>query len=269
MKQLSSEQQYLDIVEKYRKKESFTNDYTQREIADLIAHERIYMDCYANNVFFFVKQNVGMRVYYYINDLNEKADFCTYNDLVVEILFRGVLPINEIDYLVKCGFRTNLVRDQYAAIYKDIALNIALIPGVDVKPARTKNEVKVACELFNETFDRLSGDFIPETEYEDLLKSGNILIAWNINKTSILGALHQVKEGSVHVIGHVAVMKHARGQGVGKALVDAFVEWNKNPENMEKTRYQLWVQQQNEAAVKMYKNKGFKFLNKSTISLIK
>ena len=64
-------------------------------------------------------------------------------------------------------------------------------------------------------------------------------------------------------------MKHARGKGVGKALVDAFVERNKNPEKMEKTRYQLWVQRQNEAAVKMYQNKGFKYINKSTISLIK
>ena len=64
-------------------------------------------------------------------------------------------------------------------------------------------------------------------------------------------------------------MEHARGKGVGKALVDAFVERNQNPEKKEKTRYQLWVQRQNEAAVKMYQNKGFKYINKSTISLIK
>ena len=68
------------------------------------------------------------------------------------------------------------------------------------------------------------------------------------------------------MLGHVAVVENARGRGVGKALVDTFVEWNKDTD---KTRYQLWVQRQNKAAVNMYLNKGFKYVNKSTISLIK
>ena len=148
-------------------------------------------------------------------------------------------------------------------------MNVALVPGVITELANNIDQVKTACELFNASFDALSGDFIPESAYEGLLLSNSILIAWDIEKKTIYGALHQVKEGSVNVIGHVAVIKEARGRGVGKALIDTFVEWNKNNENTEKTRYQLWVQRQNEAAVKMYQNKGFKYINKSTISLIK
>lgn len=154
-------------------------------------------------------------------------------------------------------------------MYKDLAEKIALVPGVIVEVAKTYKAVETSCELFNSSFDKLSGDFIPASEFQNLLDSGSILVAWNADKTSFLGALHQGKEGAVNVIGHVAVMKHARGHGVGKALVDAFVEWNKNSEKTEKTCYQLWVQRQNEAAVNMYVDKGFKFLNKSTISLIK
>jgi len=48
--------------------------------------------------------------------------------------------------------------------------------------------------------------------------------------------------------------------------VESFIEQNMESE---KTRYQLWVQRQNEPAVNMYQSKGFKFINKSTISLIK
>ena len=266
MKQLINISEYNEIVERYGQRGCLSNDYIQCEVVDLIIHDRIYTDCYDKNVFFFVKKEVGMRVYYYINDIEALADFNDYSDLVVEILFRRDLPMREIDYFTKCGFRINLVRDQYAAVYKDLSLNIALIPGVSVEPAQSRYAVKTACELFNETFDRLSGDFIPESEYDALLESKSILIAWHTNKTSFLGALHQVKEGAVNVIGHVAVMKHARGQGVGKALVNAFVEWNRDSE---KTRYQLWVQRQNEAAVKMYQNRGFYYINKSTVSLIK
>ena len=37
----------------------------------------------------------------------------------------------------------------------------------------------------------------------------------------------------------------------------------------DKSRYMLWVQQQNHTAVAMYKKKGFTNLGKSTLSLIK
>lgn len=269
MKKLTNISEYNAIVEKYNQKGCVSNDYIQQEAADLIIRDALFADCYNQNVFLFIKKDVGMRVYYYINDFEEKADFDNYKDLVVEILFRGVAPKAEIEYLTKCGFRINLIRDQYAAVYKDLAGNVAVVPGVVVDTAKTMQAVRTACKLFNDSFDSLSGDFIPESEYSNLLQSGSILVAWNVARSSFLGALHQVKEGAVNVIGHIAVMEYARGNGVGKALVDAFVEWNRNPEKSEKTRYQLWVQRHNEAAVKMYVNKGFKFLNKSTISLIK
>ena len=269
MKQVANISEYQAIVEKYGQKGVCSNDYIQKDASDLIACDKLFVDCYEKNAFLFVKKDVGMRLYYYINDLEETADFSQYNDLVTEILFRGELPQIEKEYFTKCGFRVNLVRDQYASMYKDLALNVALVPGVITELANNIDQVKTACELFNASFDALSGDFIPESAYEGLLLSNSILIAWDIEKKTIYGALHQVKEGSVNVIGHVAVIKEARGHGVGKALIDTFVEWNKNNENTEKTRYQLWVQRQNEAAVKMYQNKGFKYINKSTISLIK
>ena len=269
MKKLTNISEYNEIVEKYRQKGCISNDYIQQEVADLMIHDALFADCYIQNAFLFVKKEVGVRVYYYINDFEEKADFSEYKDLVVEILFRGDVPKEEIEYLSQCGFSVNLIRDQYAAMYKDLAENVSFVPDIVVDTAKTMQVVKTACELFNDSFDSLSGDFIPESEYRNLLESESILVVWSADRSSFLGALHQIKVGAVNVIGHVAVMKHARGRGVGKALVDAFVEWNKNPETMEKTRYQLWVQRQNKAAVKMYVHKGFKFLNKSTISLIK
>ena len=269
MKQLTNISEYNDIIRRYHRKGVLSNDYIQQSAQDLIWRGSLFADCYENNAFLFVKKDVGMRMYYYINDIEERADFSEYHDLVVEILFRVNLPVDEMHYLGKCGYRLNVIRDQYSGVYEDLADNISFVSGVLVEKAQSLIVVKEACELFNDSFDRLSGDFIAEREYIDLLDSGSILIAWNADGSSILGALHQVKEGSVNLIGHVAVKSEARGHGVGKALLDSFVEWNKNPENPEKTRYKLWVQRQNESAIRMYRSKGFKFINKSTVSLIK
>ena len=269
MKKINDISEYNEIIERYRQKGVLSNDYLQATAPDLIIHDRLYADCHERNAFLFVRKDIGMRMYYYINDLTENADFSAYHDIVVEILFRGEAPKDELEYLSECGFRLNVIRDQYAGVYWDLAGNLDFVPDVIVEPAHTLLAVREACELFNDSFDRLSGDFIPESKYLSLLNSGNILLAWNADKSSILGALHQNKTGSVNVIGHVAVKKHARGHGVGKALVATFVEWNRNPDNPGKTRYGLWVQRRNEPAVRMYRNMGFKYINKSTISLIK
>lgn len=266
MRTVSDYNEYLSIVEKYNKKGCFSNDYIQNEAEKLILVNKLYVEEYTDNLFLFVDKGIGKRVYYYINNLTEQANFSQYKDLVVEILFRGEVPEVLVNYFSHCGFRVNLIRDQYAAMYKDIFSNISLIPGVKINVASSMENVIEACSLFNKSFDHLSGDFISEDEYESLLNENSIIIALDANTNQFLGALHVKMEGKVVVLGHVAVVENARGRGVGKALVDTFVEWNKETD---KTRYQLWVQRQNRAAVNMYLNKGFKYVNKSTISLIK
>ena len=264
MKQILETSEYLDIVSRYYRKDCRSNDYIQQIVSDLIAEGCLFVGKGQNNVFFFVKKAAGLRVYYYINDVAESFDFTTQSDLVTEILFRGDLPQEEIKFFECNGFQVNLVRDQYSGMYKDLYVPKEPFFSEIIAPAATIEDVEAACNLFDSSFDCLSGDYIPREDYESLLSNHQIIIAQK--NENFLGAIHQVKEGSVNVIGHIAVMESARGKGIGNALVRAFIE--KNYES-EKTRYQLWVQRQNEAAVNMYKKFGFKFINKSTISLIK
>jgi len=135
---------------------------------------------------------------------------------------------------------------------------------VSIKIATTMDEVKYACELFNSSFDSFSGDFIPESEYETLRDNGDVVVATIGDLLS--GALHQTIENNVAWISHVAVGEHARGRHVGQSLVDFYVTRNMKSE---KSRYMFWVQRQNIPAVNMYQKKGFRYINKSTISLLK
>lgn len=269
MKKVDSIIQYKEIVDKYCKKGALTNNYIQNDAEDLIIHDALYVDLYTNNVFFYVKRDIGMRLYYYINDLSEDTDFTAYDGLVIEILFRNnTLPSEEIDYFLAKGFRKNVVRDQYLGVYKNLERAVCPTPEIKIEAVQSISDVEKACLLFNSSFDVLSGDWISENKdmYEYLKEYQHILIAYDNENKQFLGALHQDQDRGVNIIRHIAVEPLARGKGVGGALLDAFIERNRKSEN---TRYMLWVQKKNEAAVKMYRNKGFQFVNKSTISLIK
>lgn len=266
MKKVSNIGEYNDLVAKYSRKGCLSNDYMQREVADLIIHDALFVDCFKNNAFFFKKQNYGLRIYYYINNIEEFVDFSLYNDLVIEILFRGEIPQQEIYYLEKCGFKKNIIRDQYVAQYSDLKQNLNFIPNIIIEEANNIADVSKACLLFNTTFDKLSGNCISTQEYTDLLTTKKILVARSIDRQEYLGALHQVKRLCVNEIGHVATYPQFQGQGVGNALIDAFIQRNRE---LDSTRYQLWVQRQNARAISLYERKGFKYNNKSTISLIK
>lgn len=265
MKPVTEYTEYRAIVEKYRQKGVRSNDYIQQEAENIIDKKALYVDYYENNVFLFVIKEIGMRMYYYINDLQEKANFNDYKDIVIEILFRTNIPQEEVDYFTQCGFQVNLVRDQYFGVYKDLNL-FNIESNIQIEEAKNIEEVKLSCELFNNSFDKLSGDYINSEMYPFLLGNRSIWIAWDLDKKTFLGALHQSKEKNVNWISHVAVVAEARGQKMGPSLVKAFIENNKVDE---KTRYMFWVQRQNEPAVKMYQQFGFKYMNKSTISLIK
>ncbi len=262
---------YQAIVGRYKRKGCLSNDFIYTEVADLIIHDKLYEYCGVSNAFLFVVKDKCLRVYYYLNNLNETYCFDIEEGLVAEIIFRGNMgtPNDEIEYLSKCGFRLNLRRDQYGGVYNDLQTP-RLIKGVTVDKAKTLEEVAFACELFNNSFDYYSGDYLAKEVYESLYTGGAILIAKDF-QGYIAGALHQTVERGVAWISHVAVVDYFRGQGVGQALLDTFVERNSNvdPQLKPKSRYMLWVQAQNTAAVGMYQKKGFKYMNKSTISMIK
>ena len=266
LSKVTSYTRYLSIIEQYHAREGKNNDYLQRDADCLIRNGKLYEYCEGANAYLFVEKTIGWSLYFYINDFEIVPDFQCVKDVVIEILYRGdkFYPFQEIEFFEKAGFKVNLVRDQFLGVYEDL-IKTNLSDTVSVACANDIEEVREACELFNHSFDVLSGDYIAEDEYESLLKNHSILVARG-EKYEFLGALHQSFVGKVASISHIAVVQEARGKHVGQALLEEFIENNKAGG---KGRYMLWVQRQNLAAVKMYQRKGFKYVSKSTISLIK
>lgn len=259
--------QVENIRDKYFIKNCLTNNYLMLdEYENLIMEERIYAICAQKNSCYLVKKDKCFRVYYYINDVAEAIELDSSDDFVLEILFRGEknYPANEIAYWESCGFKTHLIRNQYEAPFRDLQMETEDLFEGDIDFADELEDVLFAVELFNSVFDPYSGDYISQEQIRRLLDERNILIAYKNGLRA--GALHFYYKSNRVWLGHVAVLDKYRGQHLGSALVDTYIR--KNAEN-NSVRFSLWVQQQNQTAINMYQRKGFRYVNKSTISMLK
>jgi len=186
-------------------------------------------------------------------------------EYVTELLFRGEnVPEAEVQWLQKMDFRKNLIRDQYFAKYSSLSVPIMLI-DVKIDLAQTIEEVRWAAHLFNDSFDKWSGDFVSDDMCELLFARQQVLVAKDMSG-KLYGALHFEKRQGACWLNHVAVTPEARGKKIGRGLTEAYIEQGHVDDN---SRFMLWVQRQNVSAVAMYRNKGFTPMNKSTLSMIK
>lgn len=257
-------EQYIQLVERYNRKGCFTNDYLQNEAAYLIVLNRLFALCGQDNALLMVQKEGFYRLYYYINNTEEQLELPE-SELVTEILFRGEnAPEAEVKWLEGMGFKENLIRDQYFAKYASLTQPI-LIERVKIEIATAIEDVLWAIRLFNASFDKWSGDYIPEAQASLLIQEKAILIAKDLDGDRLGALQYEMRQGTCW-LNHVAVVPEARGKKVGRGLTEAYIEQGHVDDN---SRYMLWVQRQNVSAVAMYRNKGFAPMNKSTLSMIK
>lgn len=257
-------EQYKQLVERYNRKGRLTNDYLQNEAAELIIHDRLFAISGQDNAMLLVQKDGFSRIYYYINNLEEILTLPK-GEYVTEILFRGEnAPEAEVKWLADMGFKENLIRDQYFAKYSSLSAPIMLIDA-KIELAQTIEEVHWVAHLFNDSFDKWSGDFISDDMCEFLFAEQQVLVAKDMSG-KLYGALHFERRQGACWLNHVAVVPEARGKKIGRGLIEFYIEQGHVDDN---SRYMLWVQRQNVSAVAMYRNKGFTPMNKSTLSMIK
>lgn len=266
---INSFERYLEIADRYGVKGCKSNDYIQREAADLISHNVLFECCGEKNAFLFVKKEGFYRVYYYLNDFEELLSIND-EELVTEILYRGggdAYPIDVVEYLQKCGFKKNLVRDLYELRFKNLGIPCPYpIPeDVVIRHACSLEEARFCVSLFNDLFDHYSGDYLSDEETKKLFENQQIYVA--VFDKKLVGGLHVSKGGNnFYWMDHLAVTPEARGKHIATSL---FMKYIQDVVENDTTRYSLWTQHQNTASIKMYEKIGFKYVGKSTLSMIK
>lgn len=264
-KKITDSIEALSLIQKYKITSTLTNCYLLgSEIERLVSENRLQYIVDDANVFFLEDKTNCYRIHYMINNPEKEFFASVDKPLMLEILFRGHdgIPEDAVRYWEKQGFKRNLVRKNLTAKYTDLLLATDCVSDVHV--AESESEGEFSRSLFNSSFDPYSGDYISKENISELTKQGQILIA--LKDGTYSGALHFYNIGKCAWIGHVAVCSHIRGLGIGKTLVSEFIRVNHTDD---KSRYALWVQEQNKAAVAMYERFGFKYAGKSSLSMIK
>lgn len=256
------------IIERFKNRSTETNCYLMPDELQRLAESGLlqtYID--GNNAFLLENKGNCYRIHYLINDLRKGVNIESDKPLMLEILFRGIdgEPSSATAYWEHEGFRRNLVRRNLSAKISDL-IESALLEKttIDVSIASTDQEAQFARQLFNSSFDPYSGDYITTSDIDNILKNRQLLVAYIQGQP--VGALNFYISGRCIWLGHVAVVPVARGHRVGVALVSDYIRRNHTDE---KSRYSLWVQEQNIAATKMYDRFGFKYAGKSSLSMIK
>lgn len=264
--EITSHQQYIALTEKYGKHKIFTNDFLQAEAPALIAKHRLYESHTEANLFLFVKQAIGMRLYYYVSNETEPADLSDNHNILCDIIYRinAGMPSREIDYLKRSDLSLKSAFDLYCLLSRDYT-PAEITPSTNAGDARSLEEARQAVELFNSMFDPLTGDYISATEAKELVEDGRIFIMRS-SEGEFIGAVHFNTGQGTLFINHLAIRPDKAGQGYGKELLYHFLE---SKIDKERKRIMVWVRRDNLAAVGLYTSIGYKLMNKATLSYIK
>lgn len=262
---ITSINQWNELQEKYLQKNTLTNNYMQpTELEEYIENGKLLVAEGEKNLYLFLRKAKCLRLYYNLTDINEPLLIDKNEDYVSELIYRGgVIPDVEVNYLKKNGFEQWAIRDLLSLNYKDI-IPYTLQNDCEIRSAKNIEEIAEACKLFNDTFDRFSGDYIEESEYNSLLDGNNITLAI-AEKGEIAGAVqHDCMKGTAWGR-HLAIRPKFRGRFLGKDLYYDFIyRYNNKGVN----RFMHWCISDNDRAMQMYEHMGFKKTGRSCISMI-
>jgi ribosomal protein S18 acetylase RimI-like enzyme len=256
-----------DLFDKYLKNTTQTNNYLlTSHYEELIASSKLFAARGNENLVLLAERNSSFQVYYFLNNFDEEIKIKTIKPLMMEIVYRGELkrPNEILQYWEVNGFKTHLTRDNLSLTFKN-KVDIGLInPDVQVKLASSDNEAKYAHDLFEKDLDIYTGDLKNQAEIEVYVANKNMLCAYYDG--NLCGALQFEIKNKIVWLGHIVVDSEYRGKGIANVLVEKYLTMNETGLD---TRYQLWVINNNAAAVNLYKRFGFVYAGKSTVSAIK
>lgn len=255
------------LIQKYFVKNTITNNYVLASAySEFITNKKLFLVTSGSNACILVENEEFYKLYFFINNQNDKITLEQNKPIVMEILYRGEAqrPDEMIIYWEKCGFKRHLTRDNMMASYKQLMLSSENNIDVEIRYAETEVELIFTKNLIENSLDKYTGDILTYNEVQMYVRNKNIICAYWQGK--LCGFLQFEIKNNVVWLGHIAVDPEFRGKGIAKELVKAYIVNNVSQPN---TRYQLWVLQDNVSATTLYHKFGFIYGNKSSASMLK
>lgn len=255
-----------ELIDKFFVSKTLTNCYLSNDyFSGQIEKNNLTFINTESNLFLLIRKDGFYQLYYYINCLDEKVSLTMDYPVSMEILYRGEKnkPNQIFDYWTLNGFKNHLKRDNLIAMYSEIPLVDFTDPNVVLRYACLDDADKLH-SVYLSSFDPFTGDMLSRDDIQYRINSKQIISAYSENE--LCGFLEFEVKNSIVWLNHIAILENFRGKGISNYLVSEYVRTNKLNDN---TKYQLWVIQDNIAAVNLYSKFGFRYNNKSTASMLK
>ncbi|MDC0298110.1 GNAT family N-acetyltransferase [Akkermansiaceae bacterium] len=215
-----------------------------------------------------VRRDSFYRLYYQTNLLEDVQSFAVDQAVVQELIYRGpkFYPQEEVQVWKEVGFQIHMGRDNYFLNSKGM-ISSDLKASEDlsgIKPIVNEAELHKADAMIRTNLDLYTGDILSSQELRAFSVNGDLFGIYVENE--LAGVVRGDYKNRVYWLGHMVVDKAYRGQRLSSKLLKAYLLKGLS---LNCRQFQLWVLQNNEPALALYKKYGFKYLNKSTISLLK
>jgi GNAT superfamily N-acetyltransferase len=270
MHRLENKNQLNYLIGKFEGSKYFTNFFFfGSDLDELIKREELFFvtDGFVLLFLFKNSSNKFYKLYYFIGENSIPFDFSVELPVVLEIPHRTQkYPIAEIKFLLGFGFTEHIKRDL-------MTLSIGSESNFEGNIAEMMYELKIIEDIhlaqrllegILNAFDIHSGDVLSLDEVIRELKDRHFIGVFNDGY--LVGFLRYYVKSKIAWIGHLVVFGENKGQGIGELLVRYFVRLNLQNGI---SNYMHWVVSDNFAAIRLYNKCGYKFLGKSSISMIK
>lgn len=246
-----------------------TNAYFfEDELIRIIKDEQLSFEIFTENVVLYKhrEQSDFYEVYYYLIDYSSQIIISDSASFVMEIPYRGAsnFPSSIVELWNRSGFKTHINRALLSLNKPQLGNSIEYKSTLQHYLIEDFSQSEFICDAIRSTFDLFTGDILSISEVENSIKNQEILGAYESGK--LVGFLRFYDKNRISWIGHLVVLPEYIGKGIGKSLVANYL---KIRTEQGFTNFQQWVISDNEAALKLYANFGFKFTNKNSISLLK
>ncbi len=120
MKIVEKPEDLSGLLKDFSDSKTITNNYLLWDAyQEFILNRQLFFLKTKSNLCFFVQKSDFFRLYYHINNADEKFDFECDKPVTMEIIYRGEKnkPLPVIEYWENNGFKQHIVRENMAASY--------------------------------------------------------------------------------------------------------------------------------------------------------
>ena len=251
------------LISSYFKKGVLTNSFSMPgDYKRYIEEGLLYYNKLGSGIILLRHAGSHWRVYYYLNSLHQHSPLPQDKPSAMEIVFS---PNSEAERILSfwqdAGFNPYLFRKRMTV--PSLAFQ-AVHPDTAEAGFAQVEHASAILELMENSFDKYLGCIPALNEIAERIQKQELICAWAPDG-KIAGVLEIGRKRNTYSVWHIVVAPQFRRSGLAKKMLAYF---NSHMVKDEKMKIELWVQEQNDSARRLYEDVGFQYDGWESVGLL-